>query len=210
MPAQSADSGKKVKIGACRRQGPGLAVETPERPHCNRWRTPAAQADPRHGDGAHGSGTPSRPTGGAAAALSWAFSRPRIPTTGEADWQQPAAGNGRLGQCGPLSASFKPRISSPAPAPDHQGQHTGTAPSAFEAAPLVVGQPAPDPRVRTGVHGPSQAGVNDLAAAADGLCLLDLDKRRPGVSDREEQLGVLTQARRTTGGWQASALAAAT
>ena len=54
----------------------------------------------------------------------------------------------------------------------------------------------PDPRVRTGLHGPSQTGVNDLAAAADGLCLFDLDKRRSSVADREEQLGVLAQARR--------------
>jgi hypothetical protein len=80
--------------------------------------------------------------------------------------------------------------------PDHEGQHTGTAPSAFEAAPLVVGQPTPDSRVRTGVHGPSQTGVNDLAATTDGLCLLDLEEGGPGASDREEQFGVLAQARR--------------
>jgi hypothetical protein len=80
--------------------------------------------------------------------------------------------------------------------PDHEGQHTGAGRWAFEAAPLVVGQPAPDSRVRTGLHRPSQTGVNDLAPAAEGLCLLDLEESRSGVADREEQLGVLTQARR--------------
>jgi len=80
--------------------------------------------------------------------------------------------------------------------PDDEGQHTCARPSAFEAAPFVVGEPAPNSCVRTGVQSPTQTGVNHLAAAADGLCLFDLDKRSSGVADRKEQLGVLAQARR--------------
>jgi len=51
---------------------------------------------------------------------------------------------------------------------------------------LVVGQSAPDSGILARVHGPFQADVDDLAAAADGFCLFDLGERGPGVSDREE------------------------
>jgi hypothetical protein len=74
------------------------------------------------------------------------------------------------------------------------GEQAGAGLSAFEGAPLVVGQSAPDSRLLTALDGPFQTGVNDLAATADGLCVLDLAKRRAGVPDREEQLRVLVQA----------------
>src|ERR1019366_10461415 len=61
---------------------------------------------------------------------------------------------------------------------------------------FVVGQSAPDSGVLAGLHGPFQAVPSDLAATADGLCLFDLEKRRAGVADREEQLGALVQAGR--------------
>jgi hypothetical protein len=70
----------------------------------------------------------------------------------------------------------------------------GAGNSALEGVPLFVGQPAADSRVLTGLDGPCQTGGNDLAATADGLCLFDLEKRRTGVPNREEQFGVLAYA----------------
>ena len=66
--------------------------------------------------------------------------------------------------------------------------------AAFEGVPFVHGQSAPHAVVLVGLHGPSQAGVNDLTAAADDFCSLDLVKSRVGVPNREEQLWVLVQA----------------
>jgi len=74
---------------------------------------------------------------------------------------------------------------------------TGTGNSAFEGPPFVCGQSAPDPVILAGLHGPSQAGVSDLTAAADDFCFVDLVKREVGVPNREEQLWVLLQASRT-------------
>ena len=71
---------------------------------------------------------------------------------------------------------------------------TGTSDATFEGTPLVIGQSAPDPGVLAGIHGPAQTCVNDLAAPADSLCLVDLAKRRVAVADREEQLWILVQA----------------
>jgi hypothetical protein len=70
----------------------------------------------------------------------------------------------------------------------------GTGITAFEDTPFIRGQPAPYAVVLVGVHGPSQAGVSDLAAAADDFCFVDLVKRGVGVPNREEQLWVLVQA----------------
>jgi hypothetical protein len=49
-------------------------------------------------------------------------------------------------------------------------------------------------RFLTGLYGPVQAGVNDLAATPDRLRLFDLDKGGAGVAEREEKLGILAQA----------------
>jgi hypothetical protein len=64
-----------------------------------------------------------------------------------------------------------------------------------ESPPFIGGQPTPDSGVLTGLDSPSQALSNDLTATADGLRRFDLEKRRTGVPDREEQLGALVQAR---------------
>ena len=65
---------------------------------------------------------------------------------------------------------------------------TGTRIPAFQGAAFVRGESTPDPGVLAGVHGPSQAGNNDVTATADHFCLFDLEKRGVGVPDREEQL----------------------
>jgi len=67
--------------------------------------------------------------------------------------------------------------------------------AALERAALVLGQTAPDARVLTGLDGPLEARVDDRAAAADSLGLVDLQQRRAGVPDGEEQLGVLVETR---------------
>jgi len=71
---------------------------------------------------------------------------------------------------------------------------TGTGDAPFEGTSFVIGQSAPDSGVLTGLDGPFQAGLNDLASTADSLCLFGLAKRGAGVPDREEQFGVLVQA----------------
>src|SRR5690606_6462357 len=72
---------------------------------------------------------------------------------------------------------------------------TGARGAALERAALVLGHAAPDTGVLAGLHGPLEAAVHDVAAPADGLGLIDLQQRRPGVPDREEQLRVLVEAR---------------
>jgi hypothetical protein len=71
---------------------------------------------------------------------------------------------------------------------------TGTGIAAFEGTPFVRGKSAPDPIILAGLKSPAQAGLNDLTVTADDLCLFDLAKRRAGVPDGKEQLGVLVQA----------------
>ena len=80
----------------------------------------------------------------------------------------------------------------------YSAEETDTGNSAFEGPSFVCGQSAPDPVILSGIHGPSQAGVSDLTAAADDFCLVDLVKRRVGVPNREKQLWVLVQAGSTT------------
>jgi len=70
----------------------------------------------------------------------------------------------------------------------------GSGRAALEGVPFVLGQSAPDPGVLAGLDGPFQAGLSDLAASADGLCLFDLETRGAGGSDREEKLGTLVRA----------------
>jgi hypothetical protein len=48
-----------------------------------------------------------------------------------------------------------------------------------------------------GLNGPAQAGLNNLTATADSLGFFYLEKRRAGVADREEQLGVHAKASST-------------
>jgi|SRR5450631_3435409 len=76
----------------------------------------------------------------------------------------------------------------------YSAEETGTGNSAFEGPSFVCGQSAPDPVILAGLHGPSQAGVSDLAAAADDFCFVGLVKRGVAVPKREEQLWVLVQA----------------
>src|SRR5690606_36588294 len=66
--------------------------------------------------------------------------------------------------------------------------------AALERATLVLGQATPHAGVLVDLHGPAQAGVDDLAAMARGPPLFDLDESGAGVPDREEQLRVLVQA----------------
>src|SRR5689334_9147108 len=62
--------------------------------------------------------------------------------------------------------------------------------AALHGAALVLAETAPDAGVLTGLERPLQALLHDGAAAADGLGFLDLQQRRTGVADGEEQLGV--------------------
>lgn len=68
--------------------------------------------------------------------------------------------------------------------------------SAFEGVPFILGQPAPYPAVLVGVHGPLQTGVKGFAATADDPCPFDLTTCDGGVTDWEEQLGILIEAGR--------------
>ena len=69
--------------------------------------------------------------------------------------------------------------------------------AALESAPLVLAETAPDPMILAGLEGPLQALFAHVAASAHLLGLLDLEDGRTGVADREEQLRVLVEARRT-------------
>jgi hypothetical protein len=66
--------------------------------------------------------------------------------------------------------------------------------SAFEGTPFILGESSPDPGLLAGLDGPSQAGVSDLTATADGFGFFYLAQRGAGVPDSEKQLGVLVQA----------------
>src|ERR1019366_8756901 len=93
-------------------------------------------------------------------------------------------------------AGGRPRIKSSEPSEERclGVGTTGTGITAFEGTPFIHGQSAPHAVVLVGMHGPSQAGVSDLTAAADNFCFVDLVKRAVGVPNREEQLWVLVQA----------------
>ena len=79
------------------------------------------------------------------------------------------------------------------PRKSSSAEATGAATSAFQDAAFFLRQSAPDPRVLARLYGPSQTGLSDLAAMADGLRLFDLAKRWTGNPGREEQLGVHVQ-----------------
>ena len=69
---------------------------------------------------------------------------------------------------------------------------TGTTSASFEATPLIVGRPLTAHAVLlTGLRRPAQTGLGDFRGLADQSDLLDLERRRADVPDREEQLGVL-------------------
>src|SRR5699024_931996 len=70
----------------------------------------------------------------------------------------------------------------------------GARVAALEGAALVLGQPAPDARVLTGLESELEACSHDVALLAHRLRLLDLRDRRSGVPDREEQLGIMVEA----------------
>ena len=88
----------------------------------------------------------------------------------------------------------KDRMTDSAKVGCYLAEETRTGNPASESPPFVSGQSAPDPVILSGIHGPSQAGVSDLTAAANDFCFVDLVKRRVGVPNREEQLWVLVQA----------------
>jgi len=55
----------------------------------------------------------------------------------------------------------------------------GAGMSALEGTALVLGQSAPHPAILTRLHRPFQAGLHDLASAAYGLGLFDLQENGP-------------------------------
>ena len=59
---------------------------------------------------------------------------------------------------------------------------------------FVLGQSAPHSGVLTGLDGPVQAGLSDLASTADSFGFLCLEKWLAGVPVGEEQLGILAPA----------------
>src|SRR5690606_17086785 len=76
------------------------------------------------------------------------------------------------------------------------GSLTGPVASgaALHRAALVLAESTPDAGVLTGLERPLQALLDHRAAAADGLGFLDLQQRRTGVADGEEELGVFLAA----------------
>ena len=66
----------------------------------------------------------------------------------------------------------------------------------LDGAPLVLAHPAPDAGVLSRLECPREAFLGHRAPPAHGLGLLDLQERRAGRPDREEQLGVLVAADR--------------
>src|ERR1035437_4900633 len=66
--------------------------------------------------------------------------------------------------------------------------------AASEGVAFFLGQSAPDSGILTGLDGPFQAGLSDLASTAKVLGFFGLQKRRLAVPGREENLGVHAQA----------------
>src|SRR5665648_593139 len=64
----------------------------------------------------------------------------------------------------------------------------------LEGATLVLGQATPHANVVPELQGEAQTGVDDRAAVAHRLGLLDLHQSRADVADRKEQLRLLAQA----------------
>ena len=62
-----------------------------------------------------------------------------------------------------------------------------------EGVSFIFGHPAQNSSILARVHCPLQAGLNDLAAAADVSCPLDLKACITPGPDGEEQLRVLIQ-----------------
>src|SRR5689334_8506819 len=74
------------------------------------------------------------------------------------------------------------------------GAQGGPDPTALDRAPLVLGQAAPNAGVLVAVECPAQAGFDRLAAAANGLGLVDLQQGRAGGAYWEEQLRIFVTA----------------
>jgi hypothetical protein len=76
-------------------------------------------------------------------------------------------------------------------------QRVGANPQAsapLDGTPLFLAHPAPDPSVLTGLEGPLEAVIDNRAAPADRLSLLNLKQGRSRRPDRKEQLGILVSA----------------
>src|ERR1700712_865001 len=67
-------------------------------------------------------------------------------------------------------------------------------PTTLESAPLGFAHRSPYPGILAGLERPGEAFAGNGATLADGLGFGNLQKRRPGVPDREEQLRVLVTA----------------
>src|ERR1035437_138973 len=81
--------------------------------------------------------------------------------------------------------------------PQRLNRRDGRGVAASEGAAFFLGQSAPDSGILTGLDGPFQAGLSDLASTAKVLGLFGLQKRRLAVPGREEQLGVHAQTNTT-------------
>jgi hypothetical protein len=81
--------------------------------------------------------------------------------------------------------------------PQRLNRRDGRGVAASEGAAFFLGQSAPDSGILTGLDGPFQAGLSDLASTAKVLGLFGLQKRRLAVPGREEQLGVHAQTNAT-------------
>ena len=81
--------------------------------------------------------------------------------------------------------------------PQRLNRRDGRGVAASEGAAFFLEQSAPDSGILTGLDGPFQAGLSDLASTAKVLGLFGLQKRRLAVPGREEQLGVHAQTNAT-------------
>src|SRR5699024_7577540 len=70
----------------------------------------------------------------------------------------------------------------------------GAGATTLEGATLVLAHAAPDACVLAGLQGPREALGGHGAAVADDLRLGDLSERGTGITDGEEQLGILVAA----------------
>ena len=175
------DDGKGIDRGRPAASAAGSST-TSSGPSC-RARSRAARRE--GGDPRHHRGPPALRPGCAAG--------PALPLGRTAG---PAAGSTARRRAPHLSVG-RPPVSSGAWCCVASARATGAGGAALEGAALVLAHAAPDAGVLAGLDGPLEAGVDDVAPTAHGLGLLDLEDGGSGVPDREEQLGVLLEARCT-------------
>src|SRR5215472_10831740 len=72
------------------------------------------------------------------------------------------------------------------------GTHPANPP--LVSTPFVFAHAAPHARILSALHRPLQAGLDHRAAQAHTLGLVDLEQRRAGVSDGEEQFRIYLTA----------------